>query len=113
MGCKTWGRVPYPSSSIPGTDSLPWETIEFDVPIDERDLFVLARGSSSSGIVRVRESPDVKDLSVSVSSHHHNEAGAKVCLVERGERGHGVVILVRHRSFPPHIYGLRWSMTQL
>ena len=100
MECKTWGRIPYPSPSIPGTDSLPWETIEFDVPIDERDLFVLARGTSSCGVVRVRESPDVKDLRVSVSVHHHNEAGARVCLVEREERGHGVVIFVRHQSFP-------------
>jgi hypothetical protein len=69
---------------------------------------VLARGSSSSGVVRVRESPDVKGLKVSVSVHHRNKApsGARVCLVEREERGHGVAILVRHQSItpPPHIW---------
>lgn len=100
--CETWRRSGYPSPSIPGTASLPWETIEFDVPIDERDLFVLARGSSSSGVVRVRESPDVKGLKVSVSVHHRNKApsGARVCLVEREERGHGVAILTPSSWIP-------------
>jgi hypothetical protein len=69
---------------------------------------VLARGSSSSGVVRVRESPDVKGLKVSVSVHHRNKApsGVRVCLVEREERGQGVAILVRHQSItpPPHIW---------
>jgi len=94
--CKTWGRTAYPPSSIPGTTFLPWEVAELDVPMDERDLFVLARGSSPSGIVRFRESPDVKDLKVSVSVHNRNEealSSARVCLVERGDLGHGVAIL--------------------
>lgn len=96
MECKTWGQN---APSIPGTSILPWEITEFDVPIDERGLFVLARGSSSSGIARVRESPDVRDLKVSVSVHYRNEealSGARVCLVEREDGGHGVALLVRH-----------------
>ncbi len=64
---KTRGRTACHPLSIPGTAFLPWEYAEFGVPIDERGLFVLARASSSSGIARVRESPDLKDLKVSVS----------------------------------------------
>jgi len=65
---------------------------------------VLARGSSSSGITRVRESPDLKDLKVSVSVNYLNEealSGAKVCLVEREDGSHGVAILTPSSWIPP------------
>ena len=67
--------------------------------MDERGLLVLARGSASSGIARVRQSPDQKDMmKVSVSVNYRNEealSGTKVCLVEREDGSHGVAILVR------------------
>ncbi|KAF8267037.1 hypothetical protein EI94DRAFT_1786630 [Lactarius quietus] len=83
--CKTWGRTAYPPSSIPGTTFLPWEVAEFDVPMDERDLFVLARGSSPSGIT--------SRLAFLSTIATRGLSSARVCLVERGDLGHGVAIL--------------------
>lgn len=103
VDCKTWASAAYPLQSTPGTGYLPWKTTEINVPIDERDLFVFARGSSFSGIARVHESPDVKDLKVSVSARFRNEealSGTRVCLVERESGAHGVAILVRHTFRP-------------
>lgn len=65
---------------------------------------MLARGSSSSGVVRVRESPDVKELKVSVSVHYRKEdavSSARLCLMEREDGDHGVALLVRHPPVHP------------
>jgi hypothetical protein len=59
---------------------------------------VAARGSSSSGAVRVHESEEVKGLKVSVFAHFWNRkalSGARVCHVERKNELNGLVILVR------------------
>jgi hypothetical protein len=68
-----------------------------DLPIDATNLFVVSRGSLSSGIVRVHQSSHVKDLKVSVSAHYHKKevlSHAKVCLVDRKDGSKGVAILV-------------------
>lgn len=79
--------------------SLSWEkeSLEFDLPIDSEGLFLVSRGSLSSGVVRVHQSSEVKDVKVSVIAHAHKKealASAKVCLVQSEKGGHGVVILV-------------------
>ena len=77
-----------------------WESVDFDLPIDAKSLFVASRGSLSSGIVRVHQSSDVKDLKVSVAAHYHKKEAlerAKVCQVDRKNGGKGVAILVGHR----------------
>lgn len=68
-----------------------------DLPIDATSLFVVSRGSLSSGIVRVHQSSRVKDLEVSVSAHYHKKEAlshARVCLVDRKNGSRGVAILV-------------------
>jgi len=67
-------------------------------------MFVAARGSLSSGIVRVHESSDVKDLKISVFAHYRNRkvlSNARVCLVKRENGGNGVAILTPFRWIPP------------
>jgi hypothetical protein len=102
--CTRWKQTPDDASSplpIPGSSFLSRESAEFELPIDAKGLFVAARGSLSSGIVRVHESPDVKDLKVSVFAHYRNRkalSSARVCLVKHEDGGNGVAILVRHRS---------------
>lgn len=74
-----------------------WESVEFDLPIDAKSLFVVAKGSLSSGIVRVHQSSHVEDLKVSVVAHFHKKEAlerAKVCQVDRKNGGKGVAILV-------------------
>ncbi|KAH9971459.1 hypothetical protein BJV74DRAFT_907587 [Russula compacta] len=94
--------------SSPGflASSVSWESVEFNLPIDAEVLFVGARGSLSSGIVRVHQSPEVKDLKVSVAAHYHKKedlSSARVCLVERGLGNgvKGVEILTPFRWIPP------------
>ena len=83
---------------------MSWETegVEFDLPINSEGLFVISRGSLSSGVVRVHQSPDVKDVKVSVVAHYHKKevlSSARVCLVHPDNAGDGVVILVsRHHD---------------
>ena len=74
-----------------------WETVDFDLPIDAESLFVVSRGSLSSGIVRVHQSSHVKDLKVSVAAHYHKKEAlerAKVCRVDLKDGGQGVAVLV-------------------
>ena len=74
-----------------------WESVDIDLPIDAKSLFVFSRGSLSSGIVRVHQSPHVKDLKVSVAVHFHNKKAlerAKVCRVDLKDGEKGVAILV-------------------
>jgi hypothetical protein len=84
--------------------SLSWEkeSLEFDLPIDSKSLFLVSRGSLSSGVVRVHRSSQVKDVKVSVTAHAHKKealASAQVCLVQPEKGGDGVLIVVsRHRS---------------
>jgi hypothetical protein len=74
-----------------------WESVEFDLPIDAKSLFVVSRGSLSSGIVRVHQSSHVKDLKVTVGVHFHKKEAlerAKVCKVDHNSGAKGVAILV-------------------
>jgi len=63
---------------------------------------VVSRGSLSSGVVRVHQSPEVKDVKVSVVAYYHKKevlSSARVCLVQPENGGNGVVILVsRHHD---------------
>jgi len=84
--CANWGNNP--NNPHP---------LEFDLPIDAKSLFVVSRGSLSSGIVRVHQSSHVKDLKVSVRAHYHKKEAldrAKVCQVDLKNGGKGVAILV-------------------
>jgi hypothetical protein len=76
---------------------------------------VISRGSLSSGIVRVHQSPDVKDVKVSVVAHYHKKevlSSARVCLVHPDKAGDGVVILVsRHHDIRLFLYLLNSSQT--
>jgi len=92
-----------------------WETegVEFDLPINPDGLFAISRGSLSSGVVRVHQSPEVKDVKVSVVARYHKKevlSSARVCLVtlvkpENG--GSGVVILVsRHHDIKLFFFAL-------
>jgi hypothetical protein len=74
---------------------VPWEIADFDDPMDERGLLVLARGSASFNIARVSKLPDLKDLMVSVSVNYSKEkalSDATVCFVEREDGSHGIVL---------------------
>ena len=102
--CASWGSNPnnthHPPSPAPVSPLASWESVDFNLPIDAKSLFVASRGSLSSGIVRVHQSSDVKDLKVSVAAHYHKKEAlerAKVCQVDRKNGGKGVVILVGHR----------------
>jgi hypothetical protein len=103
--CTRWKRSPasdadaFPLLPIPESSfqALPRERADFDLPIDAKGLLVYARGSSSSGVVRVHESSDVKDLKITVFAHYWDRRAlskAKVCLVERKNGPNGVAILV-------------------
>lgn len=63
---------------------------------------MISRGSLSSGVVRVHQSPEAKDVKVSVVAHYHKKevlSSARVCLVQPENGGNGVVILVsRHHD---------------
>ena len=115
LKCINWGHTPnnaYPSPPLPdlGLPSVSWEkqTVEFDLPIDSKSLFVFSRGSISSGVVRVHQSPKVKDVKVSVTAHYHKEkvlSSARVCLVQPKKGGDGVGIFVsRHPRRQTHFY---------
>jgi hypothetical protein len=100
--CTRWKPSPddtFQPPPIPefSSQTLPRERADFDIPIDAKGLLVYARGASSSGAVRVRESSDVKDLKVSVFAHFWDRRAlskAKVCLIERKNGPNGVAILV-------------------
>ena len=91
---------PSPPALVSHSPSWEKESLEFELPIDSEALFLVSRGSLSSGVVRVHRSSEVKDVKVSVTAHAHRKealASAKVCLVQPEKGGHGVVILVsRH-----------------
>ncbi|KAI0302893.1 hypothetical protein B0F90DRAFT_180798 [Multifurca ochricompacta] len=106
--CISWERpsndvnpplpFPYPDPS------LSWESVKFNFPVDAKALFLISRGSLSSGIVRVHQSSEVKDLRVNVFAHYHDRKAlstAKVCLVMRENEGNGVAILTPFRWLPP------------
>lgn len=103
LKCPSWRRSPndtHPPLPFSVPSSASWESVEFNLPIDAEVLFVAAKGSLSSGIVRVHQSPEVKDLKVSVAAHYHKKevlSSARVCLVERGLGNgvKGIEILVR------------------
>jgi len=81
-----------------------WESVDFDLPIDAEGLFVASRGSLSSGIVRVHQSSNVKDLKVTVVAHYRKKEElerAKACQVDLKSGGKGVVIFTPFRLFPP------------
>ncbi|KAH9952297.1 hypothetical protein BGW80DRAFT_1430740 [Lactifluus volemus] len=67
----TFQPPPFFESSS-SSQALPREKADFDLPIDAKGLLVYARGSSSSGVVRVHESLDVKDLKITVFAHYWN-----------------------------------------
>ncbi len=98
--CASWGHNPnnaHPPFSAPVSPLASWETVDFDLPIDAKSLFVASMGSLSSGIVHVHQSSHVKDLKVSVAAHFHKKEAlerAKVCKVNRKNGSKGVVILV-------------------
>jgi hypothetical protein len=98
--CASWGSNPnntHPPFPAPVSPFTSWESVEFDLPIDAKSLFVVSRGSLSSGIVRVHHSSDVKDLKVSIAAHFHKKEAlsrAKVCKIDRKNGGKGVAILV-------------------
>ncbi|KAH9992126.1 hypothetical protein BJV77DRAFT_1067875 [Russula vinacea] len=99
LKCASWR--PNPNNTHPHAS---WESVEFDLPIDAKSLFVVSRGSLSSGIVRVHQSSHVKDLKVGVTAHYHKKEAlsrARVCLVDRENVGKGVAILTPIRWFPP------------
>jgi hypothetical protein len=117
VNCTRWKRTPDDRSallSIPGSHSLSRESADFEFPIDATGLLVLARGSLSSGTVRIHESADVKDLKISVFAHYWNRkvlSSARVCLIERENGPNGVAILVRHQitnDIDHIIDNLRW-----
>ncbi|KAI0260298.1 hypothetical protein BC834DRAFT_901441 [Gloeopeniophorella convolvens] len=105
--CTDWTstsnkNLPHVPGFITGPGS--WANAEFDLPIDAKALYVVSRGSLASGIVRVGQSAEVEDLKVNVSVHYRDSEAlsrARVCQVERGDRGSGVAILTPFRWIPP------------
>ena len=71
---------------------------------------MISRGSLSSGVVRVHQSPEVKDAKVSIVARYHKKevlSGARVCLVHPDNWGNGVVILVsRHHDIKLFFWSL-------
>lgn len=98
--CASWGSKPNNAHSpflTPVSPLASWESVDFDLPIDAKSLFVVSRGSLSSGIVRVHQSSHVEDLKVTVAAHYYKKEvleRAKVCQVDRKNGGKGVAILV-------------------
>lgn len=105
--CASWGHNPnnaHPPFPAPVSPLASWERVDFDLPVDAKSLFVVSRGSLSSGIVRVHQSSHVKDLKVSVVVHYHRKEAlerAKVCQMDRKNGGKGVAISTPFRLFPP------------
>ena len=75
-----------------------WRRTELSLSSSADDIFLLSKGFNAWGVLHLTEAPDREDIGIDVIVGFHEDSDAfektKVCTLSRGDKGHGLGILV-------------------